>query len=354
MLCRRLTEYSQPPHYPLLLFRHPVRSSSTGSASHDSIRVFIAILFGSYSAAEAIDSTYITMGKRCQLKRYVFNGLSSIVTGTLSTTSDRERLTVDKSLIILGSGYTARFLLPLASRLYAHVFATSRDPDKHLAHIAPDRRVRFDLSNQDTWKNIPTGTNLLWCFPAMPLDLVQKFASTLDPLSRRLVVLGSTSAYEITASREYPPPWVDETAPIDLTKPRVQAEEFLRTNCGAIVLRVVGIYGPGRNPIDWIRTGRVGPSRKYVNLIHVEDLAKICLAVLEHGKPGEICNVSDGTPRTWEDICQFAQQHWDIRSPTLTTNDQPGKRISNAKLTKEFDHTILYPDLYRELHALEQ
>ena len=83
---------------------------------------------------------------------------------------------------------------------------------------------------------------------------------------------------------EYPPPWIDESAPIDLTKPRVQGEEYLRNEHGAIVLRVAGIYGPGRNPLDWIRQGRVGPSRKYVNLIHVEDLAAICLAALEKGE----------------------------------------------------------------------
>ena len=98
-------------------------------------------------------------------------------------------------------------------------------------------------------------------------------------------MLGSTSAYDTGGSQEYPPPWIDETAPIDYTKPRVQGEEFLRTECGAIVLRVAGIYGPGRHPYDWITSGRVGLSDKYVNLIHVEDLAAICKAALQCGIP---------------------------------------------------------------------
>lgn len=258
-----------------------------------------------------------------------------------------------KSLIILGSGYTARFLLPLASRQYAHVFAASRGPEKNLGHVTLDHRVRFDLTQHDTWKNIPTGTDLLWSFPAMPLDLLQKFAATLDLSSRRLVVLGSTSAYEVGGSREYPPPWIDETAPIDLTKPRVLGEEFLRTNCGAIVLRAAGIYGPGRNPIDWIRTGRVSPSRKYVNLIHVEDLAAICLAALEHGKPGEVYNISDGTPRTWKEIYENVSQYVISPAPVAGIGQQPGKRISTGKLRESFGPIVRHHDLYAELVKID-
>lgn len=261
-----------------------------------------------------------------------------------------------KSLIILGSGYTARFLLPLASRRYTHVFATSRDPDMHLGHIAPDRRIRFDLNQQDTWGNISQGADLLWPFPAVPIDLVQKFSATWDPPPRRLAVLGSTSAYEVGDSREYPPPWIDETASIDLNKPRVQGEEFLRTSCGAIVLRVAGIYGPGRNPLDWIKSGRVSPSRKYVNLIHIEDLAMICLAALEHGTPGEIYNVSDGTPRTWTEIYQAARQRWGLPAIPEKEETTTGKRIANGKLLSmlEIIHAGLHHSkLFKSLEQIQ-
>lgn len=257
---------------------------------------------------------------------------------------------MNKSLVILGSGYTARFVLPLAERQYALVLATSRDPDRHLSSIQQDRRIRFDLTRQDTWKNIPRDADLLWCFPATPLDLVEQFVATLEPHSRRLVVLGSTSAYTAGRSNECPPPWVDESATIDLRMSRVAGEEFLRTHCAAVVLRVAGIYGPGRNPLDWITSGRVGPSHRYVNLIHVEDLAAICLAALERGMPGEAYNVSDGTPRTWNEICETVQSKWNI---VLTASEQPdstgGKRISNAKLLRDLHCTIQRHDLYQAL-----
>jgi hypothetical protein len=257
------------------------------------------------------------------------------------------------TLVILGSGYTGRFLGPVALQQYKYVFASSRDPDRQLKHVPPSQRLMFDLARPDTWTNIPAGADVIWCFPATPVEQVRAFAKTLGAPPRRLVVLGSTSAYDgKDPSTAYPPPWVDKSTPIDLRKPRVQGEEYLRTEHGAIVLRVAGIYGPGRNPLDWIRTGRVGPSRKYVNLIHVEDLASICLAALERGKPGDVYNVSDGTPHTWSDICQVAQTRWGITAHNSEKDTRPGKRIDTRKLTKELGVCIQHRDLFTALEEL--
>ena len=261
-------------------------------------------------------------------------------------------LMIQRAVVILGSGYTARFVLPLAARRYTHVLLTSRQPDKNLRNLPAESRIRFDLEQSDTWTNVPKEADLLWCFPAAPLNLVQQVASTMKLFSRRLVVLGSTSAYDVGEAQAHPPPWIDETAPIDLTKLRVQGEEFLRKKLGAIVLRVAGIYGPGRNPLDWIGQGRVGPSRKYVNLIHAEDLASICLLALDKGKPGEAYNVSDGTPRTWEDICRTAQARWGIAATGIQKDDEVGKRISNHKLVENLQPQFQHPDLYTALQTL--
>ena len=259
------------------------------------------------------------------------------------------------SLIILGSGYTAKFLLPLAQHRYLHVFSTSRDPDRHLTHVSLDQRIHFDLARPETWQAIPTSADVLWCFPAVPIGSVQQFADAASLRTSRLVVLGSTSAYDDRASAEYPPPWIDETAPIDLTKPRVQGEELLRNSYGAVVLRVAGIYGPGRNPVEWIRTGRVNRSRKYVNLIHVEDLASCCLAVLTHAEPGSVYNISDGNPKTWMEICQMAEQRWGIRSPNSREASSTGKRVSNKRMCELLTlhgTGLRYEDLFGTLEFL--
>lgn len=262
-----------------------------------------------------------------------------------------------RSLAILGAGYTARVLLPLAQNHYSHVFATSRDPDRHLTHLRPDQRLRFDLARPETWQAIPTSTDVLWCFPAVPIELVQQFADAASLRTHRLVVLGSTSAYDISSSVEYPPLWVDETAPVDLTKPRVQAEELLRKSYGAILLRVAGIYGPDRNPVEWIRTGRVNRSHKYVNLIHVEDLALSCVAALMHAESSGIYNVSDGNPMTWMEICKMVEQRWGIQSLNSQDADSPGKRVLNNRmcdLLKLHGAGLRHRDLFETLELIQR
>jgi nucleoside-diphosphate-sugar epimerase len=261
------------------------------------------------------------------------------------------------ALTILGSGYTAKFVLPLAEQHYAQVFATSRDPDRHLAGFRREQRIRFDLTCPETWQLLPPATDLLWCFPAVPVEFVQQFADAALLQTRRLVVLGSTSAYETFPSTEYPPPWVDETATIDFGQPRVKGEELLRSIYRAIILRVSGIYGPDRNPISWIRTGRVTRSQKFVNLIHVEDLATTCLAALKQGKEGMVYNVSDGTPRTWEDICRTVERRWAIRSSVPPESQPIGKRIANQRMGELLNAdgvSLRYRDLYQALEQIQE
>ncbi len=255
-------------------------------------------------------------------------------------------------IVVLGAGYTGRYLVDrLAGRARDH-YATSRTPTLNLGYLIPNRRLRFDLADARTWANVPREADLLWCFPPVPLEAARQFAATMKGSCRRLVVLGSTSAYAVGESPIYPPPWIDETWPVDSGRPRVEGEEFLRHTCAAIVLRVAGIYGPGRDPLEWIRSGRVGPSRTYVNFIHVEDLAEIILTALERGRPGEIYNVADGTPRSWDEICTTVEERWKVRSPRPVRHREPGKRIDTSKLIRELQPPLSHPDLYEALAAL--
>jgi nucleoside-diphosphate-sugar epimerase len=257
-------------------------------------------------------------------------------------------------LLILGTGYVGRYLYAAAKERGARVWATSRHPGHNLPQIEENDRLAFDLARPETWPGLPSECDVIWCFPAQPFEQVRDFAETLQSASRRLLILGSTSAYTDTnPSRTFPPPWVDESAPIDETRPRVQGEEYLRTRCGAIVLRVAGIYGPGRNPLNWIRHGRVAPSHRYVNLIHVEDLAAICLELCLSSPSSEVYNVSDGIPRTWSAICRMAQTEWAVTPLSESTRDDPGKRIDTAKLRRSTEYVLQYPNLYAALRAIE-
>ncbi|WHZ22760.1 MAG: hypothetical protein OJF47_001872 [Nitrospira sp.] len=259
-----------------------------------------------------------------------------------------------RPIVILGSGYTGGWIYKLAGRQARSILASSRRPDCRLSSVAPPARLRFDLADPTTWSALPRDADLIWTFPAVPFEQVQAFARHACGPLRRLVVLGSTSAYDTGSNKAVDlPPWLDETAPVDHDLPRVRGEEYLRLHHGAVILRVAGIYGPQRNPVDWIKQGRVGPTDKFVNLIHVEDLAHLCLLAVHTGRAGEVYNVSDGRPRRWRSICEEVARRWGIVGPEETRPNGPGKRILNQKLLTHFDYTLRYPDLYEVLEALQ-
>ena len=252
-------------------------------------------------------------------------------------------------LVILGAGYTGKFLYPLATKQGWHTLATSRNPEQHLGHIPVAQQVQFDLLLTETWSHIPKGAHLIWCFPALPQETASVFVEQHIQSDTRLIVLGSTSAYGPSSNTP-----VNEKTPVDLTIPRVQSEEHLRKTYGAVILRLAGLYGPGRHVLDWIRRGKVKNTDRYVNLIHIEDVAGICLTALGSAKSGEIYIVSDGIPYRWSEIFSIAAQKWGTPLPPISSTHNPGKRLSIKKLQTGLHYKFRYPELYQALDRIEQ
>ena len=249
--------------------------------------------------------------------------------------------------MILGAGYTGLRIYQQAIQVSWGVVATSRRPHIHLGLVAQEHRLRFDLTQDDTWENIPDPAHLIWCFPAVPLNLVKQFLITRSKPSGRLLVLGSTSAYKPTGLP------ISEDTPLQTHLPRVQTEEYLRVKHGAIVIRLAGLYGPNRHVYNWIRNGKIQNTPKWVNLVHVEDAAAICLQALEQASDGCTFLASDGHPRTWAEICSMASSKWQIPIPAFTTSQNPGKQVSIHKLRTELQYTFRFPDLYQALDHIE-
>ncbi|MBK1692040.1 NAD-dependent epimerase/dehydratase family protein [Ectothiorhodospira mobilis] len=121
----------------------------------------------------------------------------------------------------------------------------------------------------------------------------------------RIVYLSTTGVYGDRGGAT-----VDDLTPTapatDRAHRRLDAEGQLRalegeTGVPVVVLRVPGIYGPGRLPLAAIRAGQplirpeeAGPG----NRIHVDDLVALCAAALDHGPSGETYNVGDGDHRS--------------------------------------------------------
>lgn len=250
-------------------------------------------------------------------------------------------------MVVLGGGYTGKVLFHRAMAEGWRVFCTSRQPKEHLSDIPSKHRLTFDLLRPETWNVLPSPMHLIWCFPACPLALVREFTAFLSHPPVRMIVLGSTSAYPSEGKV------VTENQEPNVQIPRVQGEEYLRVTAGAIVIRLAGLYGPGRNVLDWIRKGKIRNTARLVNLLHVEDAVGICLKALTHAPEGSTYVASDGTPRPWSEICTYAERKRQITIPPLTHATDPGKHIDNRKLRSELDYTFRFPNLYEALDRLE-
>jgi len=194
--------------------------------------------------------------------------------------------------------------------------------------------------------------------------LLSEFAQQGHP--RRLVYIGTTGVYGDCGGA-----WVDETRlprpAVDRARRRWDAEQTLRrwsVDSGGelLILRVAGIYGPGRLPLERIRRGLPlvrEEESPYSNRIHADDLVRICVAAMERGTDGAVYNVCDGNPSTMTDyFFQVADFAGLPRPPTISLEDAEGRlspgmmsymresrRLSNRKLLDELGVVLQYSTL---------
>jgi nucleoside-diphosphate-sugar epimerase len=177
----------------------------------------------------------------------------------------------------------------------------------------------------------------------------------------RILHVSSTGVYGHGEGEE-----VDESAltgPVDESgRVVLEAEQVLRRHRpDALVLRLAGIYGPGRLPgIAALRRGEPvhGDPDRWLNLIHVEDAAEACVLAAEHGVPGEVYNVSDGHPVRRRDFYASAAQLLGVGPPRFVPADaesgrdrRGNRRISNCKLRERLGLTLCFPSFGEGLAA---
>ncbi len=135
----------------------------------------------------------------------------------------------------------------------------------------------------------------------------------------------------------------------------------------ADILRLPGIYGPGRNALDKLRRGearRIVKPNHVVNRAHVDDIAEVARLVLVRGLEGRIWNVADDEPAPPEDVIAYAAGLLGLppppEEPVETAALSPfaasfyaeGKRVSNAKAKALLGFAPAYPTYREGLRAL--
>jgi nucleoside-diphosphate-sugar epimerase len=182
------------------------------------------------------------------------------------------------------------------------------------------------------------------------------------PMSiERFLYISSTGVYGQVAGSE-----VDETSPCQPTREGGQAclaaEDALRTSRfadRAIILRLAGIYGPGRIPrsSDLLAGKPIdAPAAGWLNLIHVEDAAAIVLLAEQNAPLPSNYVVSDGQPVIRGEYYRELARLLGAPPPQFTTPAEGSpaagraasdKRVNPAKMFAELQPRLSYPS-YRE------
>jgi nucleoside-diphosphate-sugar epimerase len=175
--------------------------------------------------------------------------------------------------------------------------------------------------------------------------------------------------------------WIDEDTPLTpaLTRAedRIDAERAWQALGAArgvpvAVIRIAGIYGPGQNALETVKSGRarriVKPGQVF-NRIHVGDLADIVDAAvslaLTRGAGG-VFNAADDEPTAPGDPIAFAagllgvapppeipfEEASKTMSPFAVSFYGESKRVRNARIKSVLGVTLRYPTYREGLRAL--
>lgn len=172
--------------------------------------------------------------------------------------------------------------------------------------------------------------------------------------------------------------WVDETTPAQPTGERGQRRLAAETawlawgaQCHKPVtcLRLPGIYGPGRSPLERVRgpkARRIIKAGQVFNRIHVDDIAGAVrhIMTLTDAAAHHAINVTDDLPAAPQDVLVHAAGLLGIDPPPEVPFDEAdlspmarsfyseNKRVSNDLLTRELGYDLLYPTYREGLAAL--
>lgn len=276
-------------------------------------------------------------------------------------------------MLIIGCGYVGRRLAHHFVDLGEAVAGVVRSPETaeelHRDGIQP---IRADLDHPELPILVSVGERVFYLAPPPETGdrdpRVRRALAWFDVSGqpRRIVYISTTGVYGDCAGA-----WVDERKEINPQVPRAKrradAEQSFRDWADRqgreiVILRVAGIYGPGRLPLERIRRGLPlvrEDEAPFTNRIHVDDLVQVCIAAMERGISGRVYHACDGHPSTMNDYFNRVADLAGLpRPPTVSLAEAPGqlsagmlsymqesRRLSNRRILDELGVRLAYPSL---------
>ncbi|ACK52567.1 NAD-dependent epimerase/dehydratase [Methylocella silvestris BL2] len=282
-------------------------------------------------------------------------------------------------LFAFGLGYCAQDFIARFGDLFDRISGTVRSADKakELASETVEVFV-FGPDREDpgiTEKMLAADVLLISIPPGVSVDPVlarygQKIASLRTP--QIIVYLSTIGVYGDRQGE-----WVDESGVPTPTSQRSKTRLNAEKSWAAIgrsrdktvhILRLAGIYGPGRNALLNLKEGRahrlIKPDQVF-NRVHVEDISRAIAAAIAHEGPGGVWNVSDDAPSPPQDVVAYAASLMGIEPPPEQAIEEAqdispmtrsfyaeNKRASNRKLKEELHVDLAFPTYRVGLEAL--
>lgn len=272
----------------------------------------------------------------------------------------------EKQVFIFGAGYSGK-AFARASKDAAAILGTTRSEEKfnalRQAGIAP---LLFDGAlTGEIGEALEKTTHLVISVaPEEAGDPVLNAAREAIAEMPALEWIGYLSTVGVYG--DYGGGWVDETAacrPVSKRSiMRVEAEQAWLKRGEDIgrpvaILRLSGIYGPGRNALVNLQNGtarRLVKPDQVFNRIHCDDIAGALWQLIESNKGG-IFNVTDDEPAPPQDVVTYAASLMGVEAPPEIPFDTAqlspmarsfygeNKRVANAAI-KAAGYRFRYPD----------
>jgi len=277
-----------------------------------------------------------------------------------------------RSVSIVGCGYTGS---RLAQRLVesGHRVQGYGTRAERLAEINASGAEAIAL-NLDLPLQAPVdveGRLVYYSVPPAPAgerdERLVRFLHNIGGTPRRIVYLSTTGVYGDHAGGH-----VDEDSPVTPQSARairrLAAENSLRAwadprSISWCILRIPGIYGPGRLPIERLRRREpaIDPAEATAsNRIHVLDLVTACVAAgTAECANGRIYNVTDGSDDSATAFLQRVARIGHLPQPPLVSRSvaretfsatswsflRESRRVDNRRMVQELGVALAYQDL---------
>jgi nucleoside-diphosphate-sugar epimerase len=281
-------------------------------------------------------------------------------------------------VFFFGLGYCARRLIQREPRIEASGTARSAET------IAALRREGIEAYRFDGTEAEPGLEQALERAEAIIVSIppregagatLDRFGPTIAaaPALRRIVYYSTIGVYG-----DHGGGWVDEASATRTRTARglARLEDEARWTAAARargadadILRLAGIYGPGRNALVNLRRGearRIIKPGQVFNRAYVDDIAEISRLVMTQGHKGQIWNVADDEPAPPHDVIAYAAALLGVEPPPEEPFDQArlspmarefyadNKRVSIAKAKAGLGFAPAYPTYREGLKALAE